>query len=245
MPGRKEKPQEKRNYELCWVAWNSHLYQRQWEQQGLHRGGNSKTYCHHLKNIITCLKSRKSELRPSRAPLSSCRWFLHTMEWTEEAPRWAAQTTCQQLPAAGSSGSHHGADQVQPCSTNPQHHRPLTNKSVLAARGTTPPGITLQYSNPAPAQHLPSRSLLMWIPLPLILPIQTSSAWYSHRHSDSISHCTINAQGTWPCSLGRDCCWRMGRNHRVPHVGRQGFLHPAKPGHCSKPPSHSGREHCK
>lgn len=235
------KKSHRRNYELCWVAWNPHLYRRQREQQGLRRGGNSKTYCHHLKNIITCLKSRKSELRPSRAPLSSCRWFLHT--WSG----WRKHRDGQHRPHVNSSlqpaplGATTVLTRSNPAAQHPQHHRPLTSKSVRAAWGTSSPG------SPGIMRPKTSHPEACWCEshCPSYSPYKTSSAWYSHRHSASISHCTTYAQGTWSCSLGRDCCWRMGRNHSVPHAGRQGFLHPAKPEHCSKPPSHSGREYCK
>lgn len=47
-------------------------YKKTKRAAGLHKGGKSGTYLHHLKNIIMHLKSGKSDRKPTRALFSSC-----------------------------------------------------------------------------------------------------------------------------------------------------------------------------
>lgn len=198
-----------------------------------HKGGNTKTYCHHLKNIITCLKSRKLELRPTRAPFSSCRWFLCTMDWKEEAPEMGSTdhmtiSPCSLFlreppwwwPRPALLQNTHSTTRLSPANPCWQQGAPIPQgpqASCSSAATQHQPNILIQKSagvNPT-ALHIPHTK--------------------PHQHGAATG--TLPRFPTAPL-MARECApapW-MGRNHSVHHVGRQGFLHPAKPGHCSKTP---------
>lgn len=208
----KEKLQEKENHKLCCLAWNLHLH------CGLHKEGNSKTYYHHLKNVITHLKGEKSEMKTTRAPLSSCGWSLHTGDRKEETPETGSRDHTSIAPQYSSMilqpaplGAAMAVTRSSPNGMHWQHHIYPSSTYILLAWGISfsrAPGCC---SNTA-TQHQPNISHpdTCWCKshCPSHSQYKTTPSWYSYRHFDNISICTINAQGICPSYSGRDCCWK-------------------------------------
>lgn len=155
MPGRKEKPQEKLRTLLSGLKPTP--LSKATRAAGAAQGRKQQ-------NILSPFEkhhymSEKQEVRAEakQGTAQQLQMVFTYMEWMEEAPRWAAQTTCQQLPAAGSSGSHHGADQVQPCSTTPTAPQTSHQQICAGGMGHQLPRVPRHHA----AQNLSSRSLLM------------------------------------------------------------------------------------
>lgn len=239
MPGMKEKPQEKGNYKLCWVAWNPHLYWRQWEQLSTKEETPKHTVIIWKTSLHVWKAGSWSWGQPGHHSAAADGFYV---PWTgrRKHQRWAAQTIWQYLHAACSSGSHHGGDLVQPCCKTPtaphgshqqiragsmghqfprvpRHHAPVQQPS------TSP----ISSSRMRCESHCPSHS-----------PYKTSSAWCSHRHSAKVPHRTINGQGMCPCSL-------EGQKPQCPPCRQTRLPASSKARALLQNPSHSGSEHCK
>lgn len=78
------------------AAWpKTHTFNDGGEKSWAAQRRKQQTSRHHLKNVITHLKSTKSEMKPTGAPFSSCGWVLRTRDGKEEAPQTGSETTRQ------------------------------------------------------------------------------------------------------------------------------------------------------